>query len=159
MKMPYLFIIFIVVVGSIVLFSQCTYNETHNHYYNPIVKTDLTTNEIELVRLINEYRISNGLNPLIPEVLASYVCEQRNISDIERNVYPSHEGWSDMLIDAQVQPNNGSQILGYNFLTPLGLFNAYKSSERHNQVLLTENATHIGTNIIDRRNYSIIVKY
>ncbi len=156
-----LFLIFLGLPALVFLFTRCTKveNITINYNYYGVIKTDATPEENELVRLVNEYRVSIGLNPLIHEVLSSEVCEVRNYLDIQNNENPSHEGWSTMLADAMVNPNNGSHLWGYNYLTPLSLFNAYLSSDRHREVLETANATHIGTSIIERRNYTLIIKY
>ena len=160
MKTEYLILIFAVIVFSLVAYS-CTYEENTiiNYHYTPIKKIDGTADENEFVRLVNEYRISQGLNPLIHEVLSSEVCKIRNLQDIENNIPPSHVGWSTMLSDAMVQPNNGSHIWGYNHLTPLTLFNAYLNSPDGHQEALEMDATHIGTSIIERRNYTLIIKY
>jgi hypothetical protein len=158
MRMGYLFLVFIVVVGSLVLFSQCTYNETHNYYYNPIVKNDLTVEERHLLDLINNHRTNLGLNKLIPEMLASEVCEIRNVEDIDNNVAPNHNGWNEMIQDSQAV--EGDQILAYNFYSVESLFNAYLTSPHgHRQVIEKEDRTHIGISLIDGRNYIIVVKH
>ena len=160
MKTEYLILIFAVIVFSLVAYS-CTYveNTTNNYHYTPITKLDGTNEENEFVRLVNEYRIGKGLNPLIHEVLSSEVCEVRNYLDIQNNENPSHIGWSTMLAEAQVEPNNGSHLWGYNYLSALSLFNAYLASERHREALEMENATHVGTSIVERRNYTLVIKY
>jgi len=153
-------LIFIAVVGGLIAYS-CTYNET-NHYYNytPVVKTDLDTFSFEFVRLINEHRIAVGLNTLIPEELASEVCRLKNLEDIANGVPPSHYHWEKMIRDSKVEVNNGAQIIGENYLTPLALFNAYLTSPSgHRDVIESENKTHIGTSTIERRNYTLIIKH
>jgi len=161
MQTTILFIIFASVIFCFVAYG-CTVveNTTNNYHYYGVVKTDATPEENEFVRLVNQHRISIGLNPLIHDVLSSEVCEVRNNEDIQNDVVPSHVGWSTMLSDAMVQPNNGSHLWGYNHLTPLGLFNSYLNSpEGHRYALEDDKMTHIGTSTVDRRNYCLIIKY
>lgn len=158
MRMGYLFIIFIVVVGCLVLLSQCSYNETNNYYYYPIVDNDLTVNERKMVDLINNHRVSIGLNELKPEVLANHVCAIRNLTDIESGVNPNHNGWNEMIQDSQAV--EGDQILGYNFNSVESLFNAYlTSAQGHRRAIEKADRTHIGISLIDGRNYILILKH
>lgn len=161
MKMDTQTIILFIVFASVVvcgLFQSCSYNETNiNNYYYPIVEDNLTPEELELVRLLNQYRESKGLNPLIPEKLACEVCDIRNLQDIENNLHPSHLHWSQMMIDAKV--NIGDHLWAYNYATPQDLLNGYLSSHDHREALENPNRTHIGTSFINRRNHTIIVRY
>jgi len=162
MKMDnnYLFLIFVIVVGSIVFLSQCTYNETTiNYNYYPVVKTDLSPEESEFVRLINEHRINLGLNPLIAEVLASEVCEIRNIEDEENNTYPSHLHWEKLVRDAKCNPDYASHIYAQNFVNVFEMFQAYLNSPKHRSAIENPNRTHIGTSYINKMNHTLIVKY
>lgn len=163
MRMAYffLFAIFASIVFGLVFYS-CTYveNTTIHYNYYGVVKTDATPEETEFVRLVNQHRISIGLNPLIHEQLSSEVCRLRNLKDIAENVNASHYLWEKMVRDAKVEVDNGSHIYGNNYVSAQTLFYAYMTSpEGHRNALESPTATHIGTSIIDRRNHSLIVKY
>jgi uncharacterized protein YkwD len=91
-------------------------------------------------------------------MLASEVCEIRNVEDIDNNVPPNHNGWSEMIQDSQAV--EGDQILAYNFYSVESLFNAYLTSPNgHRQVIEKTDRTHIGISLIDGRNYIIVVKH
>jgi uncharacterized protein YkwD len=159
MNYPSLFGIFAFVIFLLVVYS-CTveYNITNNYNYKAVESWDLNPNERELVRLINEHRINIGLQPLIPELLANKVCLDRNLSDIEGGLFPNHDGWYEMIQDSKAK--DGSQVIGYNFTTPLSLFNAYLTSqEGHKHALENPNRTHIGVSFIQRRNYIVLLNY
>ncbi len=155
-----LFSIFSGVIFCCVAYS-CTYieNTTTNYNYTPVVKYDLSVSENEFVRLVNEHRGSLGLGLLIPEYLASEVCESRNYQDIADGVNASHYAWERMISDAMVSEDNGSHLYGQNYLTAQSLFNGYMASPKHKEALENPNRTHIGTSFIERRNYTLITKY
>ena len=154
-----LLIVFVIIVGCLITYS-CTYeyNITNNYNYKAVESWNINSDERELVTLINEHRINLGLQPLIPELLANQICLDRNLSDIEGSLFPSHNGWYEMIQDSKAK--EGSQIMGYNFTTSLSLFNAYLTSQDgHKHAIEEPNRTHIGVSFINRRNYILILKH
>lgn len=155
-------LIFLAVVGAILIFARCSKPEDNEviFHYSPVEKTDATPQEKRFVELVNMHRDSLGLNPLIHEVLASEVCRERNIKDINANVRPSHQGWSSMISQAQVNPNNGSHIYAEYYMNADELFKGYLNSTLgHREALEGADRTHIGTSYINMRNHTLIVKY
>ncbi len=159
MQTSILFLIFAAVVFSCVYFTQRKFNKKIIYGYEPVVKTDLNPDEVELLRLINQHRIAIGLNELIPELLASQVCLDQNLKDIVNRVSATHNGWAQRIIDCKCDGNDGSEILGNGFMTALPLFNAYMNSPKHKQAIEGENRTHIGISFIQKRNYCLILNH
>lgn len=127
--------------------------------YKPIAYDGLLAIELEFVRLVNEHRINLGLNPLIAEKLACEVCQKRLEDDIKQNIESNHYYWATMISDAKANDDSGSHIVANNFVTALGLFNGYISSQGHKEALENKHRTHIGTSFKEKRNHTILTKY
>jgi len=164
MKMDTQTIILAVIFSAVVIFGllqSCTYeyNTTNNYNYQPVKKTNLNPKEEEFLDLVNSHRDSLHLPLLIPELLASQICLNRNLLDISNNVPPSHDGWYEMVMACKCDGDIGDQIEANNYETALGLFNAYMASPEHKRAIEMEDRTHIGISFIQRRNYCLILKY
>lgn len=127
--------------------------------YNPII-TELDKNENYLLQLINDYRVENGLNKLIPEKLCTELA-------LEHTVYiwgekkASHE-WS--YSRKSVLFDHGATLFAENvssgFKTIEGIFNGYMNSNRHREIIGNKNFTHIGiSSIIDneKKKYNTLI--
>lgn len=106
-----------------------------------------TPDEIELARLINEYRVSQGKNALETINHISYKSQEHNYYMIDNNVV-NHDYFDS-------RANNIKQVLGavvvgeniaYNFSTPNSALNAWKNSPGH-KANLDGDYTHFGISI------------
>lgn len=106
-----------------------------------------TPDEIELARIINEYRISQGKNALQTINHISFKSQEHNNYMIDNNVV-NHDYFDS-------RANNIKQVLGavvvgeniaYNFSTPNSALNAWKNSPGH-KANLDGDYTHFGISI------------
>lgn len=105
------------------------------------------TTELELLDLVNAYRVENGLNTLEIIEHVSYKSEEHNNHMIATNTV-SHENFS--LRKANLEQVIGAVRVGenvaYGFSTPQSTLNAWIASEGHRLNLLG-NYTHFGLSI------------
>lgn len=103
--------------------------------------------ELETMKLINDYRIGVGLNPLEKINHISYKSEEHDYYMIDKKV-PSHDGFVD-------RSNNIMKLLGattvgenvaYNYNSAQGAFAAWLKSEAHKKNI-EGNYTHFGISI------------
>jgi len=132
------------------------YVDQRDKNYIPQVENHLSEKETELLRLINEYRISIGLNELIPEKLACNVCYDALQEDITQGENASHTGWEKRI---EMTNGYGAEILANNYLSPSSMFSGYLKSPKHKSAIELKYATHIGLAIVNRNNYCLIIKY
>ena len=106
-----------------------------------------TTDETELARIINEYRVSVGKTPLQIVNHISYKSQEHNLYMIENNVV-NHDYF-------ESRANNIMQVLGavrvgeniaYNYSTPNAALHAWLNSPGHKENL-DGDYTHFGISI------------
>lgn len=114
-----------------------------------VLITDYNSNpdEVELARIINEYRVSVGKNTLEVVNHISYKSQEHNSYMIQNNVV-NHDYFDS-------RANNIMQVLGavrvgeniaYNFSSPSSALNAWKNSPGH-KANLDGDYTHFGISI------------
>lgn len=112
-----------------------------------ITKYDYSLDESHLVQIINNYRITHGLNALQIVNHVSFKSQEHNIYMINNNVV-NHDLFTE-------RSNNIMQVLGairvgeniaYNFTTPESVLFAWLQSPGH-KVNLDGDYTHIGISI------------
>jgi uncharacterized protein YkwD len=103
--------------------------------------------ELQLADLINEYRVSQGLNPLQMVAHVSYKSEEHNEYMIAHDVV-NHDYFSD-------RARNIKQVLGavrvneniaYNYMSPEGALHAWLNSPGH-KATIDGDFTHFGISI------------
>ena len=125
--------------------------------YTPIVKTDLSAKETELLKLINAHRNFLGLPALVPEVLACQVCYDAIQEDIAFGEKPSHYQWEQRKLACQAF--DAKEIIAPNMNEPRSVFSGYLRSHDHRSVIESKTVTHIGLSYINRINYCILTQY
>jgi len=122
-----------------------------------------TTAELELLDLVNAYRVENGLNALQIIQHVSYKSEEHNNYMITTNTV-SHDNFSSRKANLEqvVGAVRVGENVAYGFSTPQATLNAWIASEGH-RVNLLGNYTHYGLSIrenADGRKYytNIFVK-
>lgn len=104
-------------------------------------------NELETMKLINEYRVSVGLNPLEKINHISYKSEEHDYYMIDKKV-PSHDGFVERsnnimnLLDATTVGEN----VAYNYISAQGAVTAWLNSPAHKKNI-EGNYTHFGISI------------
>lgn len=91
-----------------------------------------TTEELEILRLINEYRLTLKLRQLYTNSYISYKCEQHNLEMIEADEL-SHNGFVKRYLEIMryLKCTNVTENVGYNYKSPQGVFDAWLLSESH----------------------------
>lgn len=125
--------------------------------YTPVEKKNLTPFQKEMSRLFNVHRKSLGLGEVIVEVLASDVCEEIILYNIENHLSPHHVGWEERV--KKCNAVSGGEICGHNINTPYGYFMEYLKSENHRECIENPIYTHVGICEFAKRNYCIFTKY
>jgi len=112
-----------------------------------VTNYDSSPDEIELARIINQYRLSNGKSTLEIVNHISYKSQEHNLYMIENNVV-NHDYF-------QSRANNIMQVLGavsvgeniaYNYSTPNAALHAWLNSPGHKENL-DGDYTHFGISI------------
>lgn len=113
-------------------------NETPNTNYT------YNNSELELMQLINDYRVSIGLNALQKANLISNECEDHNEYMIAHNVM-NHDGFDSR--SANIMKHLGAKNIGenvaYNYKTPQDALKAWLESPGHKKNI-EGNFTHFG---------------
>jgi len=125
--------------------------------YQPITKNKLNEKETELLNLINSHRDFLGLPALIPEVLASKVCQEAIADDLELNERPSHHQWEQRKLACMAA--DAKEIISPNMVEPRSAFAGYLRSHDHRAVIENRESTHIGLAYYENINYCILTRY
>ena len=127
---------------------SCSSDTTEDVIADKIIETySYNDTETQLVGLINDYRVSQGLNPLEVINHISYKSEEHNEYMIENNVV-NHDYF-------QARSNNIINVLGaekvgeniaYNYVTPQSALSAWLNSPGH-KANLEGDYTHFGISV------------
>ncbi|MGV1011866.1 MAG: CAP domain-containing protein [Flavobacterium sp.] len=127
-----------------------------SHYSNEEIVTadkslitnyEYSTEETQLLQMINDYRVSNGLNALITINHISYKSMEHNDYMITKNVV-NHDFFAERaqnLMDVLGAYKVGENV-AYNFSCPTNVLNAWLNSPTH-KANLDGNYTHFGLSI------------
>lgn len=141
-----------ILLSSVIIFSlnSCSNNEATENVLvkeNTITIYDYNANETELINLINNYRVSKGLNALILENYISKVSENHDIYMVSKNEI-SHDLFElrykdlvDVLGAKKVAEN-----VAYKFNSSQSTLNAWINSPGH-KANLEGDFTHFGISI------------
>ncbi len=115
--------------------------------------------EIAFIKLINEYRVSQGLNPLMVSDMISEACD-RHSSDMGKYRFFSHYTVQSDWFPVNASPWDRMAKSGYDFYTNKGeniaagqstakdAFNAWKASPGHNANMLNSSFKVIGIGLV-----------
>jgi uncharacterized protein YkwD len=123
-------IILIVVVGVYLYFTKM--KKKVEVVIPPKMDYTYSQEELDLIKLINDYRVSINLNVLEVVNHISYKCEEHNISMIETGVV-SHNGFvtrSENII-AVLNCKSVGENVAYNFKSPQSTLTAWLNSPEH----------------------------
>lgn len=125
--------------------------------YTPIVKTDLSHKETELLNLINAHRDFLNLPALVPEGLACQVCYDAIADDLELNERPSHYQWEQRKLACMSA--DAKEIICIDMAEPRSALAGYLRSHDHRAVIENPESTHIGLAYYENINYCILTRY
>lgn len=118
--------------------------------------------EIDMLIIINSYRLQNNLNLVIEAEHISAIAHEHNIWMIE-NTMVSHHYFSNRSKNIQKVLNvtQVSEILAFNYTANPGAFNAWVNSPRHKHVLDNSRFTYVGisitaSTITNRQHFTVI---
>ena len=153
-----------IVLGVMFLFilSSCSTNSSEDISINSkvILNYNYNSEEIELTKLINEYRVSIGLNSLGLINHISNKCEEHNNYMIANNLvnHAYFQNRSDNIMSVLVA-SNVSEIVAYNYIQPQGVLDAWLKSPSHKEAI-EGNFTDFGVSIkknTDGKNYFTVI--
>lgn len=95
-------------------------------------KYNYTSEELEVLTLVNNYRVSKGLNALEKVDYISTVSESHDMYMIEQGK-ASHDFFYDRYeaLSKNLGAKSVSENVAYNYATPQGVFNAWLASDGH----------------------------
>lgn len=115
-----------------------------------------TLYSLEVIRLVNEERAKEGLNPVVPDPVLMSAAQIRTveIGELFSHTRPNGQSCMTVLTDLGVDPNfyirHGENIAeGYG--SPEAVMNAWMNSAGHRMNILTDAFTFIGVGCIDGR--------
>ncbi|MBC5842393.1 MAG: CAP domain-containing protein [Flavobacteriaceae bacterium] len=159
MKAKLLSILF--VAGIIFMMSSCSADSAEDNSVTAksqvAVKFEYSVSELAAMKLINDYRVSIGLNALEPINYVSVKSEEHDQYMITKNVV-SHDGFvsrSEDIVKVVGAKNVGENI-AYNYNSPESAVNAWLKSASHKDNI-EGNFTHFGIAI--RENATTGKKY
>ena len=119
-------------------------------------KSELSEYEQEVVKLTNEEREKNGLEPLEIDKELSSVAREKS-SDMQENNYfdhnsPTYGSPFDMMDQFQIDYTSAGENIAKGQPTPEEVVNAWMNSEGHRENILNGSFTHIGVGYLDDGN-------
>lgn len=124
-----------------------------------IPTTDASTlkYEAEVVRLVNEIRVENGLNPLTQDWELSRVARYKS-QDMKDNNYFSHTSPVygtpfQMMKSFGISYRSAGENIAKGYATPQAVVNGWMNSSGHRANILNASFTHIGVGYVSGGNY------
>lgn len=127
-------IVLIIALGFYIFFTKMRKIKKVEIIIPPKMDYTYTTEELELINLINDYRVSVNLNVLGVINHISYKCEEHNVYMI-KNSLPSHDDFvtrSENII-AVLNCKTVGENVAYNFKTPQSTLAAWLNSKEHKE--------------------------
>ncbi|MBR2404529.1 MAG: SafA/ExsA family spore coat assembly protein [Clostridia bacterium] len=123
----------------------------------PETSSKVTDFEAEVVRLVNEVRVQNGLSPLTHDWQLSRVARYKS-QDMKDNNYFSHTSPTygspfDMMKSFGVSYRSAGENIAKGQSTPQAVVNAWMNSSGHRKNILSSSYTHIGVGYVANGNY------
>ena len=123
----------------------------------PTVDTAVTAYEQEVIRLVNEIRVQNGLKPLTYDWELSRVARIKS-QDMKDNRYFAHNSPVygtpfQMMKNFGISYRSAGENIAKGYATPQAVVNAWMNSSGHRANILNGNFTHIGVGYVAGGNY------
>lgn len=123
----------------------------------PGVSSTVTAYEQEVIRLVNEIRVNNGLQPLAHHWELSRVARYKS-QDMRDNRYFSHTSPTygspfQMIKDFGISYRMAGENIAHGYATPQKVVDAWRNSSGHRANILNASYTHIGVGYVSGGNY------
>lgn len=123
----------------------------------PTVDTSITAYEQEVIRMINEIRVQNGLKTLSYDWELSRVARIKS-QDMKDNRYFAHNSPVygtpfQMMKNFGISYRSAGENIARGYATPQAVVNAWMNSSGHRANILNGNFTHIGVGYVAGGNY------
>lgn len=148
----------VLILFTFILLTSCS-PEDDGIYFEELAesKIEYSQIEIEILDLVNDYRIENGLTSLerlniistVAESHTNYMAETDQVS--HDNFYERHQ-----LLVNNAEAKVVGENVGFGYSSAKGVVNAWINSDSHRLILETENYTHFGISTAQNsegRNY------
>lgn len=129
-----------------VLVTSCA-SEDDGIYFEEVSTLNISYSEIELdiFELVNDYRLSKGLNSLeklniISEVAETHTAYMAEVGKISHDNFPLRYEQLVKSANAKLVGEN----VGFGYSTAEGVFNAWLKSDGHREIIEKSNYTHFG---------------
>jgi len=142
---------FVVITAIVIIMNSCSADtaEGANNSTTKVLVENYTynTSELETMKLINDYRVSIGLNALERINHISFKCEEHNKYMIDKNVVDHNDFTlrSDDLIKVLGATRVGENV-AYNYITSQAAVRAWLDSPGHKENI-EGNYTHFGLSV------------
>ena len=123
----------------------------------PTLNTTVTSYEQEVIRLVNEIRVQNGLKALTYDWELSRVARYKS-QDMKDNKYFSHTSPVygspfQMIRNFGISFRSAGENIAKGYATPQAVVNGWMNSSGHRANILNANYTHIGVGYVSGGNY------
>lgn len=123
----------------------------------PTVDSGVTSYESEVVRLVNDIRIKNGLKPLTHDWELSRVARYKS-QDMKDNKYFSHTSPTygspfQMMKNFGISYRTAGENIAKGYATPEAVVNGWMNSSGHRANILNSSYTRIGVGYVAGGNY------
>ena len=123
----------------------------------PTLDSKVTEFEQEVIRLVNEIRVENGLNPLTHNWELSRVARYKS-QDMKDNKYFSHTSPIygspfQMIRNFGISFRSAGENIAYGYTTPQAVVNGWMNSSGHRANILNAGYTQIGVGYVSSGNY------
>ena len=123
----------------------------------PTISSTVTNFEGEVVRLINEIRVSNGLKPLTDDWQLSRVAryKSQDMKDIGyfSHTSPTYGSPFEMMKSFGITYKTAGENIAKGYSTPKAVVDAWMNSPGHRANILNSFYTHIGVGYVASGNY------
>lgn len=123
----------------------------------PSIDSNVLNYENEVIRLVNEIRIENGLNELKPDWQLSRVARYKS-QDMKDNNYFSHTSPIygspfEMIKNFGISYKSAGENIAKGYLTPQAVVNGWMNSSGHRANILNSSYTKIGVGYVSEGRY------
>lgn len=125
--------------------------------YIPLTDTAVTDYEAEVIRLVNEIRVKNGLKALTANWELSRVARYKS-ADMQRKGYFSHTSPTygtpqQMIKSFGISFRASGENIAYGYATPQAVVNGWMNSPGHRSNILSASFTQIGVGYVAKGQY------
>lgn len=124
---------------------------------NPGVDSNMNEYEKEVIRLVNEIRVANGLGELVADEELSRVARIKS-QDMKDNNYFSHTSPTygspfDMMKNFGISYKTAGENIARGQATPQAVVNGWMNSQGHRENILNASYNRIGVGYVEEGNY------